>query len=385
MLSGVVYMYPVYLTGTTGVMIRADLGLGATALGLTISVFFAVGAALMPLGGRWTDRLGPGPTLRRTCLLSSVCLGLVAAVGGSWAGLLVAMAVGGVAAAVGASVGGLLLVQHVAPGRRPLAFALERSAIPASTLLAALAVPTLVTVMPWRWVFAFAAVLVLVPALVPVPSTPARPEPEGPAEGVRRAARLAPLLPLLLLTSAFTLCSVAATALSSFLVGYGEHAGMGAGAAAWLLAVGSAITIAVRLAAGLAGARPTRPGRRATAVMMGLGAVGFGLLGTGAPALVGVGVLLACGMGWGWTGVLSHAVVGAYPATPAAATGVVQAGGSTGGVIGPLLAGALIETASYEAAWLAVAVLVAASAVVVLLVRSVWDRADGGPGREVVA
>ena len=53
-----------------------------------------------------------------------------------------------------------------------------------------------------------------------------------------------------------------------------------------------------------------------------------------------------------WNGLLNLAVVRMYPASPAAATGVTQAGLYAGGVIGPALFAVLATVGSYPVAWL---------------------------------
>ncbi|MFC0069146.1 MFS transporter, partial [Umezawaea endophytica] len=307
-LIGASYMFPLYLTGAVGVAVRTDLGLDSTAFGAAISVFFAVGAVLMPVGGRIVDRTGPGPAVRLALVGAATCLVSVAALGGTYAGLCVAMAVGGVGSAVAAPVGGMLIARGVPPGRRALAFALERSSIPAATLVAGICVPTLAAVLPWRAVFLCAAVLVALVLLLPVPHV-------GRA-AVTSSARtpLRPLAPLLLVVGMFVLGSAAATALSTFLVGYGVFLGLSAGTAGVVLAVMSAATIGVRMLSGVVGARVS--GRVVVSGLLFLGVAGFLLLTVPLPVAALVGAVVAGAAGWGWTGVLGHAVVRAHAGAP---------------------------------------------------------------------
>ncbi|PRY39777.1 MFS transporter [Umezawaea tangerina] len=371
-LIGASYMFPLYLTGAVGVAVRADLGLDSTAFGAAISVFFAVGAVLMPVGGRIVDRTGPGPAVRLALAGAATCLVAVAALGGSYVGLCVAMAIGGVGSAVAAPVGGMLIARGVPPGRRALAFALERSSIPAATLVAGVCVPTLAAVLPWRAVFLCAAVLVALVLLLPVPH-------------VRRAvatssasAPLRPLGPLLVVVGMFVLGSAAATALSTFLVGYGVFLGLSAGTAGVALAVMSAATIGVRLLSGVVDARVSA--RMAVGVLLFLGAAGFLLLAVPVPVAALGGALVAGAAGWGWTGTLGHAVVRAHADAPGAATALVQAGGCAGGVLGPLLMGVLVEHRSYAVAWTVLAALVAVAGVAALANRGILAPPAAVPG-----
>lgn len=380
-LVGMLYIHPAYLVGAFGVAVRTDLGLDSASLGLTISVFFAVGAAAMPLGGLAADRLGPRRALRLTAALTGACLVAVALFGGSWPGLLVAMAVGGVGSAIGAPLGTLLIVRNVRPAWRPLAFGLERSSLPASTLLAGLA-PSLLTLgLPWRLVFLLDAAAVVALLVLRVPDEggprPGRGDPAPPR------TRLTPVAPLVLLTLAYLLCSAAATALSGLIVDYGARLGMSQSAAGGLLALGSLTIIAVRLALGLG--RGRRHGRFTVAGLMVLGAAGFALLIPGDPALVLPGVLIASGAGWGWTSVAALALAETYPAQAGRASGVVQAGGAVGGIAGPLLVGTVAEYASYPAGWALTAACCGGAAFAVLFARAAWNGGAASAGNREIA
>lgn len=384
-LIGAGYMFPLYLAGALSVPIRTDIGVDRAGFGAAISVFFAVGAALMPFGGHVVDRIGPRPAVRLAVAAATGCLLVVALLGDSWGGLCLGMAIGGLGSAVAAPVGGLLIARAVPAGRRPLAFALERSSIPAATLLAGLAVPTLASVLHWRQVFLIGAGLVVLIVLVPVPRLEGGHAP--PAAGASRATRpLRPLTPLLLVTAAFLLCSAAATALSTFLVDFGVSLGMSGGTAGWLLAGTSAATIAVRMSLGLLGT--PGPGRITVSVMLLIGSAAFALLLVPVPAVICAAALVAGGAAWGWTGILSLAVVRARPRAPGAATAAVQAGGCVGGIIGPLLMGTLVEHGSYPVAWGVLAGMVAAASAVMLANLRIWrhpvprSRPPGDPGPE---
>ena len=254
------YMYPAYLAGTLGVAIRNDLGLDSAALGMTISLFYAIGAVAMSFGGRVADRMGP----RAPCAgggddgASLVGVAAVRRLLGGTAGL---PGGGRLGSAVGAPIGTLLIVRHVAPGRRPIAFGLERSAIPASTLLASLALPLLATVLHWRLVFLVGALAVGVLVALRIPDAAPRAMRKGAAPP---RGRLTPIAPLLLITLSFALASAAATALSSLFVDYGVSLGFSQSAAGVALAGGSIVIIAARFGLGLG--RGRRRGRLTVAV-----------------------------------------------------------------------------------------------------------------------
>ena len=63
------------------------------------------------------------------------------------------------------------------------------------------------------------------------------------------------------------------------------------------------------------------------------------------------GAVIALSCGWGWTGLLIHAVVRFSPSAPARAMSVVAVGPYLGGVLGPLVAGFVAENGTYSAVW----------------------------------
>ncbi len=138
------------------------------------------------------------------------------------------------------------------------------------------------------------------------------------------------------------------------------------------LAGGSVVIIAARLGLGLG--RRRRHGRLTVAVMMAIGAVGFLMLLSGDRTLVVIGMCIACGAGWGWTGLVALAIAEAHPAAPGAASGLVQAGGSAGGIVGPLLVGAAAQYYSYSVGWGIAAAFVALASVLMLVNRAIWKE-----------
>jgi fucose permease len=79
------------------------------------------------------------------------------------------------------------------------------------------------------------------------------------------------------------------------------------------------------------------------------------LLGLGnTPSLV-AGTLLVFAVGWSWPGLLMFAIVRLGRDSPAAASGIVQAGAFSGGAVGPALFGVLVAETSYPTSWFAAA------------------------------
>jgi MFS family permease len=185
-----------------------------------------------------------------------------------------------------------------------------------------------------------------------------------------------------LLAVAFALGVGAATALASFLVEAGVHDGLSRGAAGLLAALGGGSGIVARVVVGFAADR--RGGRhlRVVAAMLACGAVGYALLAVGSAAALAAGAVLAYGLGWGWNGLFNFAVVRTHPGAPGRATGITQAGGRIGGVLGPLAFGFVAAGVSFRLAWAATAVAALLAAGGMLLGRRLVlaARAAAGTG-----
>ncbi len=293
------------------------------------------------------------------------------------------------------------------------AFAVKQSAIPLATLLGGLAVPTIALTLGWRWSYAGAAVLALgAAAAVPLrfdaeleavggpatghgPPLPtgSDPPPDTAPPAHRRHARPAPVsppeprpdpgwVPLAVLAGGVGLGAAAAGALTTFLTSAATDAGVPEGAAGLLLTAGSAIGIAVRLAAG---ARADRVGGGQLGVVAGMLAVGAGAFAAFALDVGWIYVALtplAFGAGWSWPGLFNLSVVRSYPHRPAGATGVTQTGTYLGAGGGPLVVGWIADTHPWSLAWLATSALAAGAAAAVVAGRTALRRARPALGAE---
>ncbi len=76
----------------------------------------------------------------------------------------------------------------------------------------------------------------------------------------------------------------------------------------------------------------------------------------------------------GWPGLFNLAVVRQHPDAAATASGITQTGTYLGAVVGPVLFGALVERASYRAAWLSAGALAAAGAGAMVMGRRMLLR-----------
>jgi predicted MFS family arabinose efflux permease len=354
---------PVFLVGGLAVQIRAELGLSVSLLGLAGSMFFATSALVARPLATVTERIGPTAALRLAAAGSAVCLAALA-ITPSTLWLLVGLALAGIPTALSQPAANELLMARVAPQRRGFAFAVKQSAIPASTLLAGLAVPGVALTVGWRWAFLLAGAL----GLLTVPVVPRMRWCRRPRSAPDHGGRSGPLL--LALAAVTGLGAAAANAMGTFVTVSAVGVGYSEAAAGLVLSLGSAAGLAVRLAAGAVADRAQPDLLRMVAAMLGLGGLGYLLLALGQPVAFLVGLVLGFGAGWAWPGVFNFAVAARFPDRVATATSVTQTGVYLGAGGGPLLFGLVAEHSGTVAAWLTSSVLTTLAAVTLIVVRA---------------
>lgn len=351
----------VWMVGGLAVLLRPELGFQEYQLGVVTGTYFMVSAMASVPAGQLSHHVGA----RRTSLVATAGAALALAVvasATSYVMLLGAMVIGGVSNALAQMGSNEFLARSVPFRRQGIAFGVKQSAIPASTLVAGIAVPTLGLTIGWRGCFAIAAVAA-VAALFVVPREN-YPRPTGRVQ-VRDGDVL--LGGLLIVAVAAALGSAAANALGTFLVESAVASGVAPGYAGILLASGSIVGICFRLLVGWQADRRSGRHLAVVALMLSCGAAGVALLGSGSTATLIPGVALAFGLGWSWPGLLHFGVVAFSPVAPAVATSISQMGAFAGGAGGPVLFGLLVHGHSYAVAWwcTAAAMLLAASTLLI--------------------
>jgi MFS family permease len=364
---------PVFFVGGLAVQISHDLRLSAAELGLAVSVYFGVTALGSLPVGRLVERLGSARTGRVAVLLAAAAMAAIALVARSVPALLGLLAVAATANSLGQLSSNASLAAWVPARRQGISFGVKQSAIPLSTLLAGVAVPTVALTVGWRWAFAIGAALGIAALPLVPPDRPDRP-PAHERGGGRVGADLA------LLGVVAALAAGAANALGAFLVASAVSRGMAESTAGLLLTAGSAVCVACRLAVGWLADRWSGAHLGVVAALLGLGSVGVGLLGAPGRAWLGVAVLIGFGLGWSWPGLLAFAVVRRHPEAPAAATSVTQTGVYAGASVGPLGFGLLAAHAGYPTAWAAAAVAMTLACGLTVLAA----RMGGKTGRQGV-
>ncbi|MGS2613773.1 MFS transporter [Micromonospora sp. LZ34] len=363
---------PVFLVGGLAVQLGEDLGFSPAGLGLAVSVYFGVGALASVPSGSLAERYGPAVVARAGILLSAGCLLAVAALARSYPVLVGLLALGGTANALGQLASNAALARHVPPRRQGLSFGVKQAAIPVSTLLAGVAVPTVALTAGWRWAFVAAAGA----ALAALPAVPAR-EPRPTHRAAARAGRAT--WALVVVGVAATLAAAAANALGTFVVDSSVDRGLAPGAAGLTLTLGSAVCVAARIGAGWLADRRASGHLAVIAGMLVVGAGGLGLLAVAGSAPLVVGVVLGFGLGWAWPGLMNFAVVRLHPQAPAAATSITQTGVYAGGCLGPLALGTVAAHAGYPAMWTAAAAAMLLAATLMLTATRLFPTATPTP------
>lgn len=377
-------MLPVFLLGALSDLIRVDLGVGEAAIGAAVTALFATAAVAATLVGRVTERIGAGAALRSGVLVAAAATAGVGLLAGGYLQLLALVAVCGIAVCFVDTGAALAFSDRVPATRQGSAFGIKEASIPAASLLAGVALPTLAGAFGWRAVFTAALGLAAV-VLVALPRTPGRgrgrsaavapaatasrgavpAEPAGGVPSPEPVGRGRVDRTTVLFAVGVGFGTGAATAAATFLVPALTRTGVAAGTAGTVLAVASLASITARVLVGRWADRPSARPARAVAALLGGGTVGAVTLAAAGPlpmAVAVAGAVVVLAAGWGWTGLAFLAVVRARPAAPAAAAGVVLTGLSGGGALGPLAFGALADVAGYPWAWTVAAAALATGA-----------------------
>ncbi|HPE11139.1 MAG: MFS transporter [Actinobacteria bacterium] len=348
-----------FLTGAMSVQLGREFEVAPATIGALASVFAlstSIGSA--PLG-RQVRRLGVRRSLWTATAASSVAL-LICAASRSVLMLGVALLIGGLGNAIGQPAGNALVAANVRPARYGLGFGIKQSGIPLATTLGGLAVPLIALTVGWRFAYLLAAAAALVVAfLIPgdQPPTAARSEQRIPAA----------LVPKLWLLSAGLVATVlAATSIGALGAAGGVEVGLTEANAGYLVALGGAFGLIIRLGAGVSADRRTFDPLRAVAGLCVLGAVGWFLMASGTPWLFVIGLVVANAFGWGWPGLQHLAVARRFPSSTAAASGVAQTGVAAGLLIGPVALGTLANT-SWSLMWLVAGCAALLGAAVILV------------------
>ena len=359
---------PPFLLGSLLPAIRTELDIDTGSLGALVSVYFFAGALSAVPGGRLAEKLGGRGGLMFTGSVTSASLILIALVVETEVQLGAAMIIAGGANGMVHPAGNLAIVRGVARRFQGISFGTKQAAAPLATLFAGLALPTVGLTLGWQ--AAFLAATVLFPIVV---LTMPR---ESDSENSRYERTPIPLSrPLIMIAGASALAFGAATTIGAFLVDSVTSSGGSAVSAGTTLTVASAAAISVRLIIGWQTDRRTSPSITLVAALMAIGAVGFLLLALAPGWGAALGAIIGMAAGWGWPGLLYHAISHSHPDAPASATAVATTGNALGAAVGPLTFGLIAGGFSFTFAWSVSGLeLLLAAALMLLASRSASAR-----------
>lgn len=346
---------PVFLLGGLSVQVAAEIGISSVQLGLLFAVFFAGSAVTSVTLGYLIERLGARRSMLLASMLGAISLGGIGVATSTVAMMAVFLTFGSLSNAVVQPAANLLIARGVPVQRRGLVFGFKQAAVPLGSMLAGAAVPTIGLTVGWRVAFVAATALPVLAALL-TPSAEGTARPAGAGTSGRDARPESPVRALALLAIASGTATAAATTLGTFLVVAAVTQGIAPGQAGVLLSIGGASSVATRVLFGWRADRVVTGHLRVVRGMMMTGVVGFVMLAV-SPAvasplpLLALGTFLAFAGGWGWNGLLTHAVVERNRSAPAAATGITQTGLYAGGMLGPLLFGLVSDRFGFPAGW----------------------------------
>jgi len=364
---------PLYLTSAQVVSLEAALNFDIGRLGLGTAIYFGLAAAVAHPVGTAVAQIGAQRGLQVGAIMS--LLGsVVAASAVTWVAFLVAAACAGLANAFMQVSTNIVLATDAAFHRQGISFGAKQGAVPLSSAVAGLLLPSVGVALGWRWPYTFAIGLA-VAAFFLAPTVEDRPR----RRSGRRDGQRPPLSTSLKFLAAGGACGGAAgNALSLFLVPAAVDIGTTEATAGTILAVGSALVFLLRVLVGAFADRAASTGHLEMAVILLVGAVAsFALTFVASTTMFMVVMPLALLGSWGWPGLIYFAVVRLHPEATARASGVILASNLTGTLIGPSVVSQLADRGDYHTAWLFVTVLSAASAAL-MATSWVWMRRDAG-------
>lgn len=360
---------PLFMVGGLAVQIKDEFGFSEAALGAAVTIGFVTGALTAPIGGRIADRVGPRWSIYVGSSMSVASLVGVGLVADGWGVMVAFLCLAGVGVAI-TDPGLAILVDRAIPVRRQgLAFGVKEASIPASTLAAGIAVPSIALTVGWRWSVAIGLLpWLLIIALLP--RLDVRPRPRRYASRGHPAAVPPRKSALLLVTVAGGLGTAAATGVGIFLTDSSVSMGLSPASAGLLLATGSLAGIIARVATGVVADRSGGPQFKLIAMMLGVGAVTMAIGGTGNMGLLILGTIGTFTGGWAWTGLYFLSLVKLYPDRPGTVVGLATAGLGLGNATGPLLFGVVAQQFSFGTAWLAAAAAAGLAAALMTAARA---------------
>lgn len=370
--AAVITALPAFLVGGLSVLIRQDIALSLSQLGLILSMYYVTGTALSIPGGLFADYLGGWRATFLGVGTSAFVLAGIGVLAQQWWHLLVGILFAGAANAVTQPATNLALAGSIRQSHHGRALGLKQAAVPAAAMLAGFSVPLVPRSIGWQGVFIGGALtLGIYVSIAPLRSGDTA---AAVRSHVHRDGGPGPVRPpLLLLAVAGAMGTLASSTLGPFFVLANVERGVAPDIAGILMGIGSGAGILVRIGAGWLIDARSGGSVRAIALLHFMGAGGFLILAvtTSVPLLV-IATLLVFGAGWGWTGLFHYVVVRHGPRASGSATGVVLVGLRGGAIVGPLLFGYMADIGSLVLALTWAAGSLTLGGCLFLLTRRIW-------------
>lgn len=342
---------PVFLPGAANDLIRKDLDLTTSDIGLVFTLYW-IGSALGAYTSRRASNTSPVERLINLSLFTTAFSLLLMYIYPS-IGLWVGAALGGVAYGYSQPYTNFLIMRKCELKMQGFAFGLKQAAIPAATLLCSLTIPLFAGPIGWRnvfWVIAACALMyAILTALLTWNSNTKK-------RAITKERELSLNKHLLFLAIAGGCGAMIGNSLGGFLITSLTHGGLSMFMASMVAAAASITNIFVRIFAGIVTDRHPSSSTTILIQMFIVGVFGTGMLMLSLPLTQILGAILAYGGGWGWAGLLHYVTGKSYPGNEGQATAISQMGVSTGAAIGPLLFGYLFSNLGPNIAWLSMTI-----------------------------
>jgi MFS family permease len=356
-------LLPGFLTASVAPRIELDFAFGASAVGLSLALFYVICSGSSMVSGGVVRRLGIRAATNVAAASTAISCLAIAFFADSEAVLIALLMLGGLGNALAGPIAAALVTAKVPAERHGLVFGIQQACAPLGAVLAGLALPLVALPFGWRWGFGIVAALAIGAALAMPPAhlvaAPAH------SAGIPARARR----PIFVLSLAAVLASASAVGLVGFLVTYAVDNGVATSWAGWLLAGISLIAAGSRIGMGRFADRFEASPLRPVAPMLVGAAIGYVVLIGESPAYIVFGSALVGLLGWSWPASMNHAIVRLAPEATASGVGVMMAGLFAGAVIGPILVGSLADQDHFAVAWLSCAAMALLAAGLVAAAR----------------
>lgn len=356
-----------FITGAVAVQLRQSLHFSIALVGVAVAIFFGTAAATSLFAGSLAENQGGAKVMRIATFASAIAMGLIAFLAHSFFELAILLAFAGVANGTNQPANNLFVINAVKTNRRGFALGVKQAAIPVATLLAGVAVPSVALTIGWRYVYLFAAIIALIVSMV-IPGDPdsLKVKVQRRRDGEKVEIALAPVVTLAI---AMALGAGTSNALGAYMVENAVHQHYAPGTAGLIGALGSLVSLVVRLSVGYRADKRDGKHLIVVASMIGMGAIGYLFFATSIKWLVVPAAIIGYGFGWGWNGLFNFAVVVNHKGAEGRATGITQSGAFIGSVAGPIVFGYFVVHFGFRPSWILLMAVAALSTGLMLFGR----------------